>query len=525
MALTKMIWGLGIVLVVALGTRVIGLGEYPVSLGIDEVANAYNAYSILTTGRDEWGVTLPLAMRSFNDYKAPLNIYMIVPSIKLLGKTEAAVRLPTAVFGALTALVWMVWVRRLGIGRWAVLASGLGLALLPWHIHYSRGTFEAVTALFLVILGLSMWQKKKTGWMAGAGVMLGLAMWTYHAQRVFVPLLLVWMVAMLRNILGFVIALMVVAAPLVILGMTTPAIRTRAMATSFLQENSLVKILHHGDYKSMAERIWDNDWYLIYRHGLGKYLNYFDVRYWYWNGLHLSLPGYPDMGLMYLAELPVWMLGVWALSQGKYRRLAPGGGMWGLAGVVPAAMTMNEQHSLRALVWWPFFGLITAVGYNQLKLKTQNSKFKRYLVLGWVGLWVINLAFFYHMYTNQTWKWLSEYWQYPYKQVSMYACDIKDKYRNVFLSEAFGDTDQLTSSPQLYLAWYCGGRTEDYVGTTAGKIMVKRPYWPADKKEYGNSLFIAAPWDFGKGKLGDKEIVNKWYFLNGKLAFVAVETE
>ena len=152
-----------VILFLAFILRFYHLGQNPLSLNWDETSNAYNAYSILTTGRDEWGVTLPLAMRSFNDYKAPLNIYMIVPSIKLLGKTEAAVRLPTAVFGALTALVWMVWVRRLGIGRWAVLASGLGLALLPWHIHYSRGTFEAVTALFLVILGLSMWQKKKTG--------------------------------------------------------------------------------------------------------------------------------------------------------------------------------------------------------------------------------------------------------------------------------------------------------------------------------------------------------------------------
>ncbi|OGD07643.1 hypothetical protein A3B58_03440 [Candidatus Amesbacteria bacterium RIFCSPLOWO2_01_FULL_48_50] len=175
---TGFIGGVTVVLVVALAVRVIGLGKYPVSMGIDEIANAYNAYSLLTTGHDEWGKVLPVTLRSFNDYKPPVNIYLIVPSIAFFGKTEAAVRLPTAVLGALTAVVWAVWVRRWGMGRGVAIAAGLGLALSPWHINYSRATFEAVTALFLVLTGVTLFQRWEKGggkaWAAGAAAMLGI---------------------------------------------------------------------------------------------------------------------------------------------------------------------------------------------------------------------------------------------------------------------------------------------------------------------------------------------------------------
>ncbi|KKU93819.1 MAG: Glycosyl transferase family 39 [Candidatus Amesbacteria bacterium GW2011_GWC1_48_10] len=193
---TGFIGGVTVVLVVALAVRVIGLGKYPVSMGIDEIANAYNAYSLLTTGHDEWGKVLPVTLRSFNDYKPPVNIYLIVPSIAFFGKTEAAVRLPTAVLGALTAVVWAVWVRRWGMGRGVAIAAGLGLALSPWHINYSRATFEAVTALFLVLTGVTLFQRWEKGggkaWAAGAAAMLGLSMWTYHAERLFVPVLVIY---------------------------------------------------------------------------------------------------------------------------------------------------------------------------------------------------------------------------------------------------------------------------------------------------------------------------------------------
>ena len=51
----------------------------PPSLDWDEVSLGYNAYSILKTGADEYGNKLPLSIRSFDDYKPPLYVYLDVP--------------------------------------------------------------------------------------------------------------------------------------------------------------------------------------------------------------------------------------------------------------------------------------------------------------------------------------------------------------------------------------------------------------------------------------------------------------
>jgi len=41
----------------------------------DEASLGYNAYSILQTGRDEYGKLLPLIFKSFGDYKPGLYAY------------------------------------------------------------------------------------------------------------------------------------------------------------------------------------------------------------------------------------------------------------------------------------------------------------------------------------------------------------------------------------------------------------------------------------------------------------------
>jgi len=90
------------ILVLAFILRFYKLGEIPLSLDWDENSNAYNAYSILKTGRDEYGNFLPITNRSFDDYKPPLYMYLNVVTVAIFGLTPFAARLPSAFFGFLT---------------------------------------------------------------------------------------------------------------------------------------------------------------------------------------------------------------------------------------------------------------------------------------------------------------------------------------------------------------------------------------------------------------------------------------
>src|SRR3989304_6986104 len=69
--------------------RFVYLTYAPPSLNWDEVSQGYNAYSILKTGRDEWGRLLPLAnFRAYGDYPVALNLYLTIPFIAIFGLSE-----------------------------------------------------------------------------------------------------------------------------------------------------------------------------------------------------------------------------------------------------------------------------------------------------------------------------------------------------------------------------------------------------------------------------------------------------
>ena len=55
---------ISIILCVSAIVRLWGLDRSPLSLNWDEAALGYNAYSLLTTGKDEFGSAFPLSLRS-----------------------------------------------------------------------------------------------------------------------------------------------------------------------------------------------------------------------------------------------------------------------------------------------------------------------------------------------------------------------------------------------------------------------------------------------------------------------------
>ena len=93
---------LGVITILAAILRLYQLGKIPLSLEWDEVALGYDAYSILKTGRDQFGQFLPVTFRSLDDYKPPLYEYLTVPSVFLFGLNAFSTRLPSALIGIAT---------------------------------------------------------------------------------------------------------------------------------------------------------------------------------------------------------------------------------------------------------------------------------------------------------------------------------------------------------------------------------------------------------------------------------------
>src|SRR5579872_2965887 len=141
------------IIILAFFLRFYKLGEVPNGLYRDETAIGYNAYSILQTGKDEYGKFMPLYFKSFGDWKLPVYIYSTVASIRLFGLTAFAVRFPSAFFGLLTVIISYFFVTEITQNKKLGLIVSLLLAINPWMLFYNRATFEVSICLFFLCLG------------------------------------------------------------------------------------------------------------------------------------------------------------------------------------------------------------------------------------------------------------------------------------------------------------------------------------------------------------------------------------
>ena len=94
----------GILFILAFTIRFYQLNNPDHGFYLDEAAIGYNAYSILKTGKDEFGKSFPLLFRSFTDFKAPLYIYLTVLPIKILGLGIFSTRFISAFSGSIAVI-------------------------------------------------------------------------------------------------------------------------------------------------------------------------------------------------------------------------------------------------------------------------------------------------------------------------------------------------------------------------------------------------------------------------------------
>src|SRR3989338_1084945 len=177
------------------------LGKIPISPDWDEVALGYNAYSIMQTGRDEYGKFLPIILRSFDDYKPALYAYLTMPSIGILGLNVVAVRLPSAIFGILTVLAVFFVVKELFKKNNIALLSAFLLAISPWHIQFSRVAFEANVGVALNVFGILFFLMafRKPWLLILSALTWGLSLHVYQSEKVFVPLLIAILICLFRK--------------------------------------------------------------------------------------------------------------------------------------------------------------------------------------------------------------------------------------------------------------------------------------------------------------------------------------
>ena len=347
----------------AIVTRFYELGEAPAGLYLDEAAQGYNAYSILKTGKDEFGKSFPIVFRSFADFKTPIYIYLIVPLIPLFGLTKFTVRLPSFIFSILTFPILYLLIKEVAPKRYALSLSLLTIAILsisPWHILFGRTAFECNIALFFFLSGIYFFYVglKSPKKLLFSAVFFSIAITSYHAQRVLTPIMLVLLFLRYRKIIlgqthkkyliiGITLGLLLLLPTISIA--TTPGFLARVTGLNIFSYSRQLPAGFLEDYDGSLEFLVNNKFFLTTREFSSLYLSYFSPRNMFFLGDPDARSSFPYLGTFFLWQFPFYVYGLYVLVKKNLGELKFLTLSLLLISPLPAAITRDPYSTIRSL--------------------------------------------------------------------------------------------------------------------------------------------------------------------------------
>lgn len=128
------------------------LNQSPPCLDADEASFAYNAFSILKTGRDEYGKFLPLRLQAFGDNRFPLITYLDIPWVAILGLNETSARMANFPFALLFPIVVYLLTFEFFKSKSTSVLAALFSTLSVGLQSIGRQTHEAYLTVFFLAL-------------------------------------------------------------------------------------------------------------------------------------------------------------------------------------------------------------------------------------------------------------------------------------------------------------------------------------------------------------------------------------
>ncbi len=391
---------LAFVLFLFLVSRIYKIADIPASVYWDEASIGYNAFSIATDLKDEWGDKLPLHFRAFGEFKLPVYIYSVAILVKVIGLNEYSVRLPAVLYSLGTIiLVYFLTKKIMKDETTAILASFI-LSLSPWFFIFSRTGYEVTAGLFFFLLGtylFSLIDKNKYLLLASTLSFI-LSFYSYNSFRIIIP---IWMILLfvysskefLKNRKYFLVLLISLVIFLLSLIPVYRLYKFDSGGARFAQ----VEISSKCDF-------------------IKNYFSHFTPEFLFTKGDTNPRSQIPGHGQLYLFEIPLLIFGLVAILRSKkviyflpliLLLLAP----------IPAALTKESPHALRAILMAPMFAVISAIGIFWFKDNVKK-----------VGTTVIvfSILFYYLSFESYITDFITKYntesassWQFEYKEIFM----------------------------------------------------------------------------------------------------------
>lgn len=447
---------LGTILCIGFFLRFYKLGQVPDGLYQDETAIGYNAYSILKTGKDEYGTSFPLYFKSFGDYKLPVYIYLTVPSIQVFGMNAFSVRFSSALFGFLTLGAFYVLVNDLSKNKNLALISTFLLAFNPWSLYYNRATFEVSISMFLFVLGsvflIRCFNNKRCGSFFFGTLCFIISLYSYNLTRLLSPLLYILILSfnakslsiknrhiMITGIISFLLLLPFFFTLIQKGGVNsaggTLLFSSAAVKAPLLEMRSY--LIYLPDYLT---KLFFNMWTLILWQYIKNIFTYLSVQFLFISGSSHGNHGIGNVGQFYLIECVFILIGIvnGIKQKMKWSYLFIG---WILITVGVASLTRDVPHATRSfflivpLEIFSGFGLLTVLYFIQ---RQKNIFYKYALIFFIFGIFAYNVVYYFTSYYVRFPIFYAKSWREKDKNLALFLKDQEKNYSQIIIDKEAG---------------------------------------------------------------------------------------
>lgn len=360
----------------------------------DEAAIAYNAHTIATEGRDEYGARLPLYFSSFLDYKSPLFVYALAGVFVVTGADREVARGVAAVFilAAVLLLGWLAYrlSSRASVGVATVVLAGTS----PWLFELGRVAFEvAMEPLFLCLALLGVERASRLGtWTPLSAIPVALALgaitYVYAGGRLLAPLLAIALVVLWsrerrRWLVTAWLSFALTQVPLLLYTQAHPgALSRRYDATTFVTDDMpFWEIAWRGTVNYLQDL---QLWHYIVSGDVKPYAHTPGTSALLAVSVGLSVAGFAVI-LVRLRGDPFWRYAVAAL----------------LVSPIPAATTIDRHHALRLAPFAVMLVVIAIPALTALREALPRSRRAQALGVGLVVVAAVQFALFVDTYRTE----------------------------------------------------------------------------------------------------------------------------
>lgn len=445
-----------VIFIITLGfvLRIWKIDKFPGLLYGDEQAFVWNAYNILKLGTDEYGTPFPLQFRSFNDYKAPIPVYLLVPFIKIFGFNTFAIRLPIVLASTISIFITYLLARVFFRPKVSLLVSFL-LAVSPWHVHLSRGFFESTLSLLWFILGVYFFVRNSFGLkqILLSMAFFALTIYSYFTPRIlllfFIPYLLYfrrdYLISggkiIINNMKIFVygfLFLFFISLPLLkitFLGQGFSRFNKLNESTNFFIEETVKHERYATNLEPAWSRFFHNKLTVWSRMVKNNYLEHLSANFWYIYGDSSLRYFTGNMGMFYLAEFPFFVIGLYHLLKQK-RKAAFFFLAWILLAPIPASL-VGKPFAVRSLAMLPAPFFIAGYGLYRAVNFFSNAKLRIFQTFIFSLLFAVSLGSLLIRYYLEYPVFAATWWGWENKAALDFAKARESQFDNIFISDFY----------------------------------------------------------------------------------------